>query len=110
MWSLLCMLAPHVISPSLTSFLGPHMAVCPSDVCPSPLMPRVFLSAVRPHMIGASGQAGWAAHVIHLCLGTRTQRALFSFCVCACGLAGTPLHVPLLGLGRMECSIVVPLV
>ena len=27
---------------------------------------------------------------------------------CGCGLAGTPLHVPLLGLGGMECSVYVP--
>ena len=78
--------------------------------------PRVFLSAVPSHtslgrvavsVIRALGHAGWATHVIHLCLGTRTQRALVVF-FCGCGLAGTPLHVPLLGLGRMECSVVVP--
>ena len=33
-----CMLAPHVVSPSLTLSLRPHMAECPSDVCPSRLM------------------------------------------------------------------------
>ena len=77
--------------------------------------PRVFLFAAPPHrwlgrvavcVIRALDHAGWAAHVIHLCLGTRTQRALFFFC--GCGLAGTPLHVTLLGLGRIECSVVVP--
>ena len=50
--------------------------------------PGVFLSAVPPHtllgrvavcVIRALGHAGWGAHVIHLCLGTRTQRALFVF-------------------------------
>ena len=30
------------------------------------------------------------------------------FLVCGCGLAGTPRHVPLLALGWMECSAVVP--
>ena len=36
--SVFCMLAPHVVLPSLTSSFRPHMAECPSDVCPSPLM------------------------------------------------------------------------
>ena len=57
-------------------------------------------------VICALGHAGWAARVIHLCLGTITQR--FFFLVCGCGLAGTPPHVPLLGLGWMVCSAVVP--
>ena len=113
-----CMLAPHVVFASLTSSFRPPMAECPSDVCPSPLMaeglsfcciPHTRLGRVAACAICALGHAGWAAHVIHLCLGTRTQRALFvCFLFSGCGPAGTPLHVALLGLGRMECSVVVP--
>ena len=51
--------------------------------------------------------AGWAVHVIHLCLGPRTQGVLF-FLFCGCGLAGTPLHIPQLGVGKMECTVAVP--
>ena len=54
-------------------------------------------------VIYALGNAGWAALVVYLSLGTRTQRFFFG-----CGLAGTPVHVPLLWLGGMECSAYVP--
>ena len=36
--SVFCMLAPHVVSPSLTLSFRPHMAECSSDVRSSPLM------------------------------------------------------------------------
>ena len=49
--------------------------------------------------------AGRAALVIHLCLCTRKQRCLFLVFFCGCGLAGTPLHIPLLGLGAMRCPV-----
>ena len=42
--------------------------------------------------------------MIYICLGKRTQRFFF---FCGCGLAGTPLHVPLPGLGEIECSVYV---
>ena len=83
-----CMLAPHAVLPSLTSSCIPPMADCPSDVCPSPLMaegpsfccsPHTWLRRAAVCVICALGHAGWAAHVIHLCLGTRTQRVLFFF-------------------------------
>ena len=115
--SVSCMLAPPAVLPSLTSSCIPPMAHCPSDVCPSPLMAEGLSFCCSPHtrlgraavcVICALGHAGWAAHVFHLCLGTRTQRVLFFFLVCGCGLAGTPPHVPLLGLGWMESSAVVP--
>ena len=38
MCSALCMVAPHVVSPSLTLSFRPHMAECTTDVCPSPLL------------------------------------------------------------------------
>ena len=60
-------------------------------------------------VICALGHAGWAAHVFHLCLCTRTQRVLFFcfFLVGGCGLAETLPHA-LLGLGWMECIAIVP--
>ena len=111
------MLAPPAVLPSLTSSCIPPMAHCPSDVCPSPLMvegpsfccsPHTWLGRAAVCVICALGHAGWAAHVFHLRLCTRTQRVLCFFFVGSCGLAGTPPHVPLLGLGWMECSAVVP--
>ena len=36
--SVFCMLAPQVVSPSSTSSFEPHMAECPPDVRPSPLL------------------------------------------------------------------------
>ena len=77
------MLAPHVVLPSLTSSFRPWLADSPSDVCPSPFMvegpsffcsPHTWLRPVAVCVICALDYAGWAAHVIHLCLGTRTQR------------------------------------
>ena len=114
--SVFCMLAPPAVLPSLTSSCLPPMAHCPSDVCPSPLMakgpsfccsPSTLLGRAAVCVICALGHARWAAQVIHLCLSIRTQRVVFFF-VCGCGLAGTPPHVPLLGIGWMECSAVVP--
>ena len=111
-----CIPAPPAVLPSLTSSCIPPMAHCPSGVCPSPLMaegpsfccsPHTWLGLAAVCVICTLGHAGWAAHVFHLCLGTGTQRVLFFF-VCGCGLAGTPPHVPLLELGWMECSAVVP--
>ena len=60
-------------------------------------------------VICALGHAGWAAQVIHLCLGTRTQRVLFFlFLVCGCGLAGTHYTYPCQGLdgwsALLQCS------
>ena len=118
MCSVFCMLAPLAVLPSLTLSCIPPMADCPSDVCPSPFMvegpsfgcsPHTWLGRAAVCVICSLGHTGWAAHVFHLCLCTRTQRVFFfSFLVGGCGLAGTPPHVPLLGLGWMECSAVVP--
>ena len=94
---------------------SPSLADGPSDVCPSPFRaegpsffcpPQTWLGRVAVCVICALGYAGWAAQVIHLCLCMRTQ--LFFVCFFGCGLAGTPPHVPLLGLGGIECSVVMP--
>ena len=86
--SVFCMLAPLAVLPSLTLFCIPPIADGPSDVCPSPLMaegpsfccsPHTWLGRAVVCVICALGHAGWAAHVIHMCLGTRTQRVLFFF-------------------------------
>ena len=112
-----CRLPPQVVLLSLTSSYRPQMADCPSDVGPPHFLakgpsfccsPHTWLGRVAVCMICALGLAGSAAHVIHQCLDTRTQRVLFLFFFCGCCLAGTPLHVPLLGLGWMDCSVVVP--
>ena len=82
------MLAPPAVLPSLTSSCIPPMAHCSSDVCPSPLMVEGPSSCCSPHtwlgraavcVICALGHAGWAAHVFHLRLCTRTQRVLCFF-------------------------------
>ena len=110
-----CMLALPAVLPSLTSSCIPPMAHCYFDVCPSPLMveglsfccsPNTRLGRAAVCVICALGHAGWAAHVFDLRLCTRTQCVFFF--VGGCGVAGTPPHVPLLGLGWMECSAVVP--
>ena len=84
--SVMCMLAPPAVLPSLTSSCIPPIAHCPSDVCPSPLMvegpslccsPHTWLGRAAVCVIRALGNAGWAAHVFHLCLCTRTQRVFF---------------------------------
>ena len=84
--SVSCMLGTHVVLPSLTSSFRPRMAECPSHVFPSPLMaegpsfccsPHTWPGRVAVYVICALGLAGWAAHVIHLCLGTRTHRVFF---------------------------------
>ena len=84
--SLFCTLAPLVVLPSLMSSCRPGMADCPSDVCPSPLMaegpsfccsPHTWLGRAAVCVICALGHAGWAAHVIHPCLSTRTQPLFF---------------------------------
>ena len=41
------------------------------------LFPHTRLGRAAVCLISALGHAGWAAHVIHLCLGTRTQRVFF---------------------------------
>ena len=83
-----CKLAPPAFLPSLTSSCIPSMPRCPSDVCPSPLMLEgpSFCCSLHPWLgraavcvICALGHAGWAAHVFHPCLCTRTQRVLFFF-------------------------------
>ena len=116
LFSVFGMLAPPAVLRSLTSSCIPPMAHCPSDICSSPVMaegpsfccsPHTWLGRAAVCVICALGHAGWAAHEFHLCLGTRTLRVFF-FVVCGCGLAGTPPHVPLLALGWMECSAVVP--
>ena len=106
------MRAPHAVQPSLMSSFGPRQPwYGPSEVCPSPfpaegpsfICPRhTWLGRVAMCVICALGYARWAAHVTDLCLCTRTQPFFLR-----CGLAGTPQHVPLLGLGGMECSAVV---
>ena len=83
--SVFCLLAPHAVLPSLTSSCIPPDADCPSDVSPLPLMAEGPSFCCSPHtwvrraavcVICTLGHAGWAAHVIHLCLGTGTQRVL----------------------------------
>ena len=82
------MLAPHVVLPSLASSFRPPQAYSLSDVCPSPFMaqgpslfcsPHTWLGPVAVCLICARGYAGWAVHVIHLCLGTLTQRVFVFF-------------------------------
>ena len=84
--SVFCLLGPHVVSRSLTSSCRPRMTDCPSNACPSPFMaespsfccsPYTLLGRVAVCVICALGHAGWAAHVIHLCLGTSTRRVVF---------------------------------
>ena len=103
---------PAVELSLMSSFRRRNPWFGPSDLCPSPfsaegpsfICPRhTWLGCVAMCVICALGYAGWATHAIHLCLCTRTQR--FSL---GSGPAGTPLHVPLLGLGGMDCSVVVP--
>ena len=109
--SVFCMLQPHVVLPPLRPSCRPRMAVCLPDVGPSPLMGEGPFFCYSPHtslgraavcVICALNHAGWTAHLFQLCLGT----ARF-FLFYGCGLAGTPLHVPLLGLGQKESSVVV---
>ena len=93
------MRALHAVLPCLMSSFRPrHLWYGPSDVSYSALLaegPSFFcpshtwLGRVTPCVFCAPDVAGWAAHVIHL----RTQRFCFDS-----GRAGTPLHVPLLGL------------
>ena len=86
------MLARPAVLPFLTSSCIPLMAHCPSDVCPSPLMaegpsfccsPHTWLGRAAVCVICAHGHAGWATHVFHLCLGTRTLHVLFFFWLAA---------------------------
>ena len=77
------MRARHAVQLSLISSFRPrHPWYGPSAVCPSPFLaegpsftcPRhTCLGRVAMCVICALGYAGWAAHVIHLYLCTRTQ-------------------------------------
>ena len=82
------MRAPHAVQPSLMSSIKPRGPwFGPSEVSPSPFLaegpsfiyPRhTWPGLVAMCVICALGYAGWAAHVIHLCLCTRTQRVFYS--------------------------------
>ena len=88
----------------------PSMAEGPSDVCPSHFLaqgPSLFcprhtwLGRIAVCVICALGYAGWAALVIYLRLGTRTQRFYLR-------LWPSRDATTLLGRGGMECSVYVP--
>ena len=114
--SVFCMLAAPAVLPSLTSSCIPPMAHCPSDVCPSPLMvegPSFCCSPPYPARVCCCvcGLRPGSCRVGSPCVPpafVHNNTVRVFFLVGRCGLAGTPPHVPLLGLGWMECSAVVP--
>ena len=115
--SVFCMLAAHAVSPSLMLSFRPHMAECPSDGCPSPPMAEGLCFCCSPPYLARAcccvcdprpGSCSVGSPCDSPVFGHKNTARLVFFCFCGCGLAGTPLHVPLLGLGRMKCSVVVP--
>ena len=102
---MLCMLALHVVSPFLTSSFTPHIAECPSDDLPCPLM------AEGPNFCCSPPYLAWACCCVcdprpgSCRVGSPCDPPVFghkntasSVFFCGCGLAGMPLHVRLLGL------------
>ena len=77
---------------------SPFVAEGPSFFCPR----HTWLGRIAVCLICALCYGGWAALVFYLILA-RDHSVFFS----GCGLAGMPLHVPLLGLGRTECPVYV---
>ena len=108
------MRAPHAIQPSLMSLFRPrHPWYGPSDVCPSPFLAECP-SFISPRHTWLGLVAMCVICIFWLCrVGSPCDRPVFVQDNTAfsyffgCGLPGTPLHVPLLGLGGMECYVVV---
>ena len=108
-----CMRAPHVVCLSLALSFRPRNPCGRPFCCLFLANPgwRSFILLSPPYLARAHcclcDLRPWPCRV-----GSPNDLPVFGHentaFFCGCGLAGTPLHVPVLGLEKVECSVYVP--